>query len=154
MDFQQFPHLSKRARALHNVIRTVAMFRPPAFHFIDEETLEHSIRLLRQRFRKPLMSKSRAWAEGLVAHDVKAYLFMSRFIELKLGGQRWTTWGMLVHPLEQLNADAAELLLGNIGPCYFRIDLGRDPEPFHGLLENLKLSPDTGEVIEFERGVA
>ena len=58
MDFRRFPHLSRRARAVHAAMRSMAMFRPPTFRFVGEEELEHSIRLLRQRFRKPLMRQA------------------------------------------------------------------------------------------------
>ena len=72
--------------------------------------------------------------------DEDACLCLSQFIELKLAGQHWTCWGMLIHQLDDLKLEVAKVLLSNISLCFMRIDLGPDPSPFDGMLENIRLA--------------
>ncbi len=151
MDLQHLPHLTNTARQIHQAIRNMAVFSPPPIEFISEAGEASTIRIMRQRFRKPFMTQAHTWVQRLLVNDFQAYAFMSQYIELRIRHQHWTSWGMLVHPLDQLNPEVAKVLLGNIGPCYLRIDLGQLTAPFQGLLENLK--PTKHSPIS-KRGVA
>jgi len=77
----------------------------------------------------------------------------AQFIELKLAGQHWTCWGMLIHPLDDIKPEVAKVLLANISPCFMRIDLGPDPSPYDGMLEDMRSTGTPAPVRKRLQGV-
>lgn len=139
MHLDNFPKLTERARRIHNVIQDLARCGRVKLAPVSDEAFEAAVGLLRRKIRRPFFAKHDTWLLTTLIENFEAFTHLGTHLELKIRGQRWTVWGMLVHPLGQLKPEVAQVLLANIGPCLVRLDLGQDRQPFVGMLENLKI---------------